>query len=405
MGHFGSHQFQDATLCCLGTMFLGYLKKDPSFLHASRQLYSDALRKVKRALNTDVRFSEDMLSTLMVLTVYELLAQTSPGAWIHHARAAKFLFLSRGVDAHMSGFGRSCFYAFRGFLIAHAFAEGQQCFLDQDEWQEFAFRVRKTVPLVAGDNPAVMDTVDRIFVQLAKCPGYISDTRKVTLMTPEKEVMSLCERISATCAELEALAADIQSFVAVLSQGQQDLSARKDDFVGPIPDLASGNTRSYILMGTGSTIAMLKKLLRVLQSRRLSGTIVTGLLASSAEISCSDEHESVTGNKASQGPKGSTLATQKASALILPSRSFSVVSDAILGPSHTIAAAPIHEIAWLDRIASSAGMIGADIIYEDDEIPATGNFEDIANQNIPIRPFSENSESIAGWQNTTSFET
>jgi hypothetical protein len=305
----------------------------------------------------------------------------------------------------MSGFGRSCFYAFRGFLIAHAFADCQQCFLDQDEWQEFAFRVRKTVPLVAGDNPAVMDTLDRIFVQLAKCPGYISETRKVTLMTPEKEVMSLCERISATCAELEALADDMQSFIAVLSQGQQDLSASKDDFVGPIPDLASGNTRSYILMGTGSTIATLKKLLGVLQSRRLSGTIVTGLLASSAEINCSDQNESVTGNKALLCSKGSTLATQRVpSTLILPARSFRVVSDAILGPSHTVGTAPIHEIAWLDRIASSAGMIGADIIYEDDEIPATGSFEDIANQNIPIRPFSEYSESIGGWQNTT-FET
>lgn len=136
--NFGKDAYLDSAICCLSSVYLAYLTQDPVLLRTSRHLYGVSLSEVARAVSRSSHATSDnMLCTAMMLSVYEMYAQTNPEAWVVHADAVKGLMISRGTESHKSGFGRSCYIAFRGFHIATAVYQGKPCFLDQEEWQSF----------------------------------------------------------------------------------------------------------------------------------------------------------------------------------------------------------------------------------------------------------------------------
>ncbi|KAI3296641.1 transcriptional regulator family: Fungal Specific TF [Penicillium roqueforti] len=119
--NYGQDAYLDSAVCCLSSVYLAHLTQDKALLKISRQMYSQSLREVMRAIpKADHANSDNMLCTSIVLSVFEMFAQTAPDAWVVHSEGAKRLMISRGPAAHESGFGRYCWIAFRGFFIATA---------------------------------------------------------------------------------------------------------------------------------------------------------------------------------------------------------------------------------------------------------------------------------------------
>lgn len=357
---FGSHPFLDATICCLSAVYLGHLTKDPKLQVASQRMYSDALRKVYRALATDAAMSDAMLSTIMLLTVYEMYAQTTKDAWIYHARAARQLFLRRGVKAHLSGFGRSCYYSFRAFLIAHALAEGQPCFLDEDEWQDFALRVLEEDSQKPGEWSAFAPVEDVIFMELVKCPRYLSDARAITSTTPCDEVVSLIQRIRTTCFKLEQLSDQLRYSIAAHCQRKRGIITRPGSFIGPIPEAFPVTSPALLLRGATSAITTLKKLLQTITVEEAESPRVEEVASRTPSVTYSSS-ETVSSESSPQTVSSAESSTRTFS---LP---FRIVSEVSRGPPRTAGKDDPEAVTWLDRIASSMGMLGADIVYENED--------------------------------------
>jgi hypothetical protein len=368
---FGSHAFLDATVCCLSTVYFGYLTGDVMVQRASRQMYSNALRQVNRALDTDMALSDEMLCTLMMLTIYEMYARTSEDAWMRHASGAKHLFLSRGVKAHMSGFGRSCYIAFRGFLIAHALSEGQPCFLDEDEWQDLAAIVREEDSKKPGEFSIFVDIGEVVFMELAKCPRYLHDAREVSSATRREERASLMDRIRSTCSKLQALTDDLRSSIAAHSQRKQGIVMRPGSFVGPVPEVFPVTSPSLLLLGATSAVATLQKLSwmtgvdagPVEFESPLPALEETSSPTPSAAAGSSEMPSSLSSSKTSSSASVRSF-SPRPQTISLP---FRLVSEASRGPARTTDNNDPEAVTWPDRIGSSMGMLGAEIVYEDEE--------------------------------------
>lgn len=113
--NYGQYAFMDSAICCMTSAYLAHLTKDPALVKSSRQMYSKSLREVSRAIsNPEQATSDNMLCVCVILSIFEMYAKTTPDAWVVHSDGAKRLMISRGPEAHESGLGRFCWYAFRG---------------------------------------------------------------------------------------------------------------------------------------------------------------------------------------------------------------------------------------------------------------------------------------------------
>jgi hypothetical protein len=113
--NYGQDAFMDSAICCLTSVYLARLTKDPALVRSSRQMYSKSLGEVIKAISKPEHANSDnMLCTSIILSVFEMFAKTTPDAWVIHSDGAKRLMISRGPEAHESGLGRFCWYAFRG---------------------------------------------------------------------------------------------------------------------------------------------------------------------------------------------------------------------------------------------------------------------------------------------------
>ena len=65
--------------------------------------------------------------------MYEKHHCTEPGAWLRHAAGIRTLLKLCGLDAHVYGFGRALYLAYRNLLITHALITGEACFLEEPD--------------------------------------------------------------------------------------------------------------------------------------------------------------------------------------------------------------------------------------------------------------------------------
>lgn len=314
----GSHIFQDAAVACLSSVYLAYLAQDSALLKTSRQMYAQTLHEVARALQTPDAMSDAMLSTMMMLSVYEMYAQTNNDAWVVHADGVRRLMVSRGARSHAHGMARSCYIAYRGFLVATAIYKGKPCFLDEDEWQQLALHVgaedsRKPTEWSSSIHPAEL-----VFMEIVKCPRYLSEALEFAYYFPSPSVTAaipdLMHRVRATSRALREATTNLRASIDY-DQRSHSRSRYEDAMTGE-----SG--LSLLLQGAESTIVVMRDLLD-----RLA--------------------------RAMARPETS-------SAL-----SFRVVSELDRGPP----VAPNNRIdflavTWLDRIASSMGVIGTAIVSD-----------------------------------------
>lgn len=337
--HFGSKHYYDATVSCLSAEYLGHLTKDPRFRHFSRQKYSQALGATRQALDSDEASSDTMLIAAILLSFYEMNIRTTRDAWLCHSRAVKQLMMKRGVDFYLSGPGRVCHFAYRPFLIAAALYEGEPCFLDEDQWQNLADILRVEDSQKNSEWSFYIDVYESIFMELVKCPAHIQEARKIVSLT-SPEAALLAHRIRGTCDRLQILSDELRSMLASDSQRKQGIIVGR--LIGPEPHAFPETSPSFLLGAAVNTTNILEQLFT-----RLSPT------------DCADE-------------------TTPSSGLGTPSLSFTPRSTSTSDGSRPILdfrftcelGGGIRQdepraFTWLDRVAGSMGLLGAEIIYED----------------------------------------
>lgn len=337
--HFGSKHYYDAAVSCLSAEYLGHLTKDPRFHHFSRQKYSQALRAVRQALDSEEASSDTMLLAAILLSFYEMNIRTTRDAWVCHSRAVKQLMLKRGTECYLSGTGRVCHFAYRPFLIAAALYEGKPCFLNEDKWQNLAETLRVEDSQKHSEWSFYINVYETIFMELVKCPGHIQEAREIdSLGSPRAEL--LAQRIRVTCDRLRVLSDELRSMLASDSQRKQGIIVRS--FVGPEPNVFPETSPSFILGAAVNTITILEKLVT-----RLSAPTYFDNQSPSS----------------SRGTSSSSSTPQSASQSDGSCSSLDFRFTCELGGG--IKPDEPRPFTWLDRVAGSMGLLGAEIIYED----------------------------------------
>lgn len=356
--NFGKDTYLDSAICSLSSVYLAHLTQDATLLRTSRRLYGICLGEVIRALSKPAHaLSDNMLCTAMMLSVYEMYAQTSTDAWAVHSDAVKQLMISRGPAAHKTGFGRSCWIAFRGFHIATAIYRSQPCFLDQPEWQEYTYQTMSEDARKPGEWSAYAVISDRAFAEIAKCPRYITEARDILssrINPDQRRVTTLIARIKETSRQLRALSCELRACIGAHSQRQQGIIRRPGTFVGPVPEIFPETGPSLLLRGAENIQETLRQLcarledrtrFRVLEDKSPTETVV--------EMPASD------GSPASSS---SSLERTSSRSFSLP---FRIHSELGRGPSRTSDRKDARAVIWLDRVASSMGVLGTKVIVDD----------------------------------------
>ncbi|CAI7657618.1 unnamed protein product [Penicillium glandicola] len=352
--NFGKAAYLDSAVCCLSSVYLAHLTQDKALLKASRKMYSRSLSEVIRAIpKAEHANSDNMLCTSIILSVFEMYAQTTPDAWVVHSDGAKRLMISRGPEGVESGFGRSCWIAFRGFFIATSVYEGKPCFLDQKEWQSYATKVRREDSQKSGEWAAYGEISDLAFMEIAKCPRYISETRDLLSASTDPDshsITNLTRRIDNTSRRLSSLIAELRACISAHSERQQGIIQRPESFVGPVPAIFPDTGPSLLLNGAENMLETL---------HQLSGRLRDRLRFSSVE---EDSPESYVATPPSGGSECSTSPPSATSKSHLP---FRIHSELGQGPSRTSDPTDPRAVIWLDRIASSMGVLGTKVLSSD----------------------------------------
>ncbi|KAJ5089894.1 hypothetical protein N7532_008578 [Penicillium argentinense] len=357
--NFGQDAFMDSAICCLSSVYLAHLTQDPGLLRTSRRMYGLSLQEVVRALNNPRQaMSDNMVCTAMMLSVFEMYAQTSPGAWVIHSDAVKRLMMSRGPAQHESGFGRSCWIAFRGFHVATAVYEGQPCFLDQEEWQRYSLKIMAEDAQKPGEWSAYAVTSDKVFMEIAKCPRYISEARDLLsgqASSDQTSTEALMQRIQETSCQLRALNIELGACISAHGQRQQGIVRRPETFVGPVPEVFPETGPSLLLRGSESILETLRQLSDRLDDQ-LRCTVVEDLSPDTVvETPPSDGSFDTPSPPTTGSPRTFTLP-------------FRVYSELGRGPSQTSDRNDPRAVIWLDRVASSMGMLGTKLLPGDESV-------------------------------------
>ncbi|OGE48831.1 hypothetical protein PENARI_c025G12080 [Penicillium arizonense] len=354
--NYGTDAYLDTSVCCLSSIYLARLTHDRALLKTSRQLYSNSLRIVIKALSKPKHvMSDNMLCTTIILSVFEMYAQTTPDAWVVHSDAVRRLMIKRTAAAFESGFGRFCFIAFRGFLILLALYEGKPCFLDEDEWQNYTIKMMTEDRTKPGEWSAYTDLVDLIHMETAKCPRYISETRDLLAGTTDPDhakINGLISRIQNTSQRLESLISDLRSCISAHNERQQGIiQGPSKPFIGPVPDVFPDTGPSLLLLGAENMMETIQKLVTRLEDRLRVRVIEEALSPESVNSPPSD--------RSTYSTSPSTASSKNFS---LP---FRVQSELGNGPSKASDGHDPRGANFLDRVASSMGVLGARVVFDE----------------------------------------
>ncbi|OQE26432.1 hypothetical protein PENSTE_c005G05436 [Penicillium steckii] len=354
--NFGQDAFMDSAICCLSSVYLAHLTQDQALLRTSRRMYGLSLQEVIRALNKpDRAMSDNMVCTAMMLSVFEMYAQTSPGAWVIHSDAVKQLMMRRGPALHESGFGRSCWIAFRGFHIATAVYQGKPCFLDQEDWQNYATKIMAEDARKPGEWSAYAVISDKVFMEIAKCPRYISESQEVLSGRTEADedaVEWLLQRIQTSSRKLRALNIELRASISAHGQRQQGIIRRPEAFVGPVPEIFPETGPSLLLRGSESILDTLDQLVNRIEDQRRCRLIED--LSPESTMNTPSDGSIDTPSPPSTRPKTFNLP-------------FRIHSELGRGPSQTSDRNDPRAVIWLDRVASSMGMLGTKLLPGEEE--------------------------------------
>lgn len=340
----------DWAIRSLTTIYTGSLYNDPRYLDAGRELYLRSLRGLANLLNdVSTAKSDEALSAAIALTVFEMHACTTPDGWIHHTSGIRALMRLRGPLAHLQGFGCALYIAIRNTLVTAALVTGEECFLEEPEWQELNEMIAAE-NAKQPDSSVYTDITERAFREVVKIPGFVKRTRHLPATLPnaqKRERPALLREILATRAALRGIHTEFSMSVSTLRAGREP----QTDFIGPIPHHFFDGFSTLSLQGIRSAILMSNYLLILLDPAQRS--------AAEAENRIISDRMHTPGDRGARPslPRNSPLLTPPGS----PGRSRLMIESRVTPDTRQ---PPTTD--WMDRIATTMGLEGVHVSLVDD---------------------------------------
>ncbi|KAK1144130.1 hypothetical protein N8T08_005792 [Aspergillus melleus] len=269
---------------CINTWFLARRHNDATMLATSRDLYNRGLQSLVCILGDPTMVTSDtVLTTAVMLGVYEMFDGLGPHSWLIHSRGIATLFRLRGPKAHQTGFGRTLYVTFRSFFVAEAFLRQEPCFLAGAEWREVNLETA-AMDEAKGKGSRLGAMVERVFNETVLCPGYFQRTSEL-MMIARRERRRRRDRGRDEGSTRHALVLELRHSVDRLRDLQQQLGRLADQdqdrdwdcgqpvrpgvdsITGPIPQDFVHRIARASLQGIGSAIALLEQLTVGLQDR------------------------------------------------------------------------------------------------------------------------------------------
>lgn len=342
----GKNPALDAAVYCITCAFMGQWNDDVKLKESSWEMYSKALSLLRDSIKDEVAMrSRDSVSTSILLSLFEAYSRTNQDSWARHAGGAALMMALRGPNSHVDGFDRCLYMSFRSFLIAQALVEGKPCIFEKPEWQALIDRIRKedmADPRLDEPISVFIDISDRLFMEIAKFPGVVSEARTLLaspLAHPHKKKL-LAARIFNSREATLSLAAEMRR--ALAAHGYVSRGGTKTPFIGPIPSSFPESFANCLLRGTDTAVKVLNLLLVELANSNLTSIDAAGapVSMSSTAWRIEDITEPAAGRK-----------------------SFHIVSG-IHGVRGDGSSTVPRVNEWLDLVASSMGMEGMRVVYD-----------------------------------------
>ncbi|KAL1857220.1 hypothetical protein Plec18167_004695 [Paecilomyces lecythidis] len=320
----GKNPALDASIYCITCAFMGHSRSDNRLKESSFEMYSKALSILKDSVKDGtVLCSRENISASMLLTMFEAYTATSNDSWARHASGASMMMSIRGAENHHYGFDRCLYLSFRSFLVAQSFVEGKPCIFEKPEWQTLIDQIRKedmADPRVDEPISVFIDISDRLFMQIVKFPGLLSEARAL-ISSRERgtyKKKDLMARMLNAREVTNILAADMRN--ALAAHGYLSRGGSRAPFIGPVPSTFPQEFANSLLRGTDMALNVLDLQLADLATEGLPDLPVH--------------------------------------------RPFQIISNLASGESSTSpeTAGPQRVNEWLDKVASSMGMEGMRII-------------------------------------------
>lgn len=355
----------DAIVRCMTCTYMGILYNDQRLVDVGRFMYIKALRMVAaRLTNLAAAKSDEVVATAIVLSVYDMSAGTTPDTWLKHSAGIAELMRLRGPQAHIGGFGRAIYIAYRGFLVTAALLNGEACFLERPEWQGLSEAIAAD-NAKKPDSSLFTDIAERAFREIVRLPGFVKRVQDLWELPAEKQAQlrpALVHNITACRATLRGIHTEFG--IAVATQGSRSSSDGSDQdshetkFIGPIPYDFFDGFASLSIKGIRSGIILLNQLLMILTPE--DRPALKAEIRSLSPGSIYDGYSSV----AAVTTTGTELSSPSSSSLITPPpdlppsgvtrRAFPLKCESLMTPELRLGPTT----PWVDSIATSMGMGG-----------------------------------------------
>jgi hypothetical protein len=206
--------------------------------------------------------SDEALATAILLAIYEKHHCIDADSWLKHASGIRTLMKLRGPEAHFHGFGRALYIAYRSFLVTAALISGEECFLQEPEWQALHQQIASDNAKLP-DSSLYTDVVERGFLEVSKIPGHVKRVRGLLSMPPKERARlhpTLLQSVQATRAALRGIHTDLGVSVSMHRTGK----GARQSFIGPLPHFFFDGYSSLIASGVRSGLTILNHLVLAL---------------------------------------------------------------------------------------------------------------------------------------------
>ncbi|KAE8381214.1 hypothetical protein BDV26DRAFT_301979 [Aspergillus bertholletiae] len=194
----------------LNTFHMGVIRGDEGAIACGRHMYGRGIKHLAYILQTPAALTDETLAAAILLGGYEMLDESCKNSWVLHCGGIRHLMCARGPAAHRNGIGRTLMLSFRNFLVTEAFKQGEPCFLEKLEWSLVS--ESSCMESSRDEYDLVSRTMELIFNETVKCPGYYAATRAILESrgnTSPAHIGRLVEDIAETNSRLAYLKATI----------------------------------------------------------------------------------------------------------------------------------------------------------------------------------------------------
>lgn len=341
--------------------FMGAKGHDQTLINAGRQLYGKSLRclasnlsRVQNAPKHKKYVDEAVLAGAVLSSVYEMHHGASAEAWLYHHAGIIEMMRLRGAESHaITGFGGAIYIAYRGFFITASLLKGEDCLLEQREWQAMSERI-EVENARRPDSSVFTEIAERAFREMVKLPGMLKRVRELWEMAPINQFLvrpQLKQELATLRAALRGLHAELG--ITVATHGGPDNPAaiasqkKKDVFVGPVSYKFFDGFSALAIRGIRSGIVLVDHLSLLLTPEQ------------NVRQMLHEEIQTLSRDDGLTTPNGHVVSERPFPFFMMDTsqRPFPVRIESLMGPR----ARQGLNTGWTDGIATSYGMMGVRI--------------------------------------------